>query len=353
MKNNCSNTWLLALLGCLLVGIVTMTPMDTRAGRKRGSVSARLPSGSATAGMSYYQILYKWGVITGLASRDLNGIALNGKYLDGHYITQVSLNGVIVKNRTIDSLRLKGTHFVAKKAGRHFKKGRAHRDMVFLSTLDDGRELKLRVDEIEKSRNREDRDTIHYKVSYETVDGWIPLCGVNDDGEPIGAIPLKGRWDYSRGTETGGSKIEDEHAFTFACEGYVLHKCVEAGYKPWGSITVCEKTRKRRMKCKEVSLAAQHQACTRMMRADFCGDGTPYTEDDIVVAMYDRYGIRIDTEDWETEAEWDEDGAICLQGERIDGLTPECGDYLFDEECGDPSHFADGTLLISELPPPE
>jgi hypothetical protein len=287
--------------------------------------------------MSSYSVKYLFRLDYRLPARDLNGIALNGACLDERYITSISLDGVVLNGKKTTSLDLKGTKF---------KHQQQLDGALFTATLDDGEPLTLRIDSVEPKAERADPDVIHYFVSYESDREWLPLCGVDDNFEPIGAIPLLGRWDYTEGTETGGSKIDDAHSFTFACEGYVLDKCVDAGYKPWLSAKVCQA----RNECEIVSLASYHQACTRMMRADFCGDGTAYTVDGVVVSMYDGLGIRYDSEEWDIEAEWDEDGAVCIHQDRIDELVPTCIDYLKDDTCGDPVHFEDGILLISELP---
>jgi hypothetical protein len=316
-------------------------------------VSALPKPGSAQA---YYSVSYLAYLLSirypallaiRLPARDLNGIALNGAYFEDRFVTELSLDDVIIpgrrsgKKQTAD-LNLSGTRFVYP--------GHKLVGAVFTATLDDGSTLPVRIDAVEERWHRDIRDVIHYYASYESDAGRQPLCGVDENGDPVGAIPLIGAWDYSEGTETGGAKIDDPRVFTFACEGFVIDKCVDAGYKPWLSLRVCHGWGWWR-KCEDVSLAGLHQACTRMLRADFCGDGVSYTEDDILVALYDGFGIRYDSEPWELEAEWDEDGAICAGQYRVEGMAPSCfPDLVDDETCGDPSHFLDGALLISELP---
>lgn len=297
---------------------------------------------------SYFTIFYPNTLLSGLTSRDLNGVSLNGKQLDGHYIVSVSLESAMVKGKPI-KVKLDGTKFKRSLPKTLKQDDEKVNNAFFSAFLDDGSALSLRIDAIESVKYRDDPNLIHYQVSYETQSGWQNLCGEDEYGYPLGAIPLLGRWDYSEGTETGGSKIEDDTVFTFACEGYVLHKCVIAQYKPWETVLVCNQDKKKNQ-CTEVSLSEYHQACTRMLRADFCGDGTSYTQNNVQVSLYDGIGIRLDSEDWAFEAEWDEDGAICLTDPRLEQSEIHCREELKDDTCGDPSHFQDGTPLFSEIP---
>ena len=299
------------------------------------------PTSADAFDLSYLSYLLRIKYLSSLSynlpSRDLNGIYLNDQYLDDQYIVAVSLDNVRMKHGRPASLRLNGTAF---------NRGGRIEGAEFTAWVDDGSELTLRVDAVEAPRRWTDSYIIRYYVSYESDEGRMPLCGTDEYGAPIAAIPLSGRWDYSAGTETGGAYIPDDRVFTFACEGYVLEKCVAAGYPPWAEVFAC----RNRRDCKWISLQPYHQACTRMLRADFCGNGTSYTENNVLVALYDGLGIRIDTEDWRVEAEWDEDGAVCASDGRVEELTPTCAESLTDDACGDKTHFQDGILIISELP---
>jgi ADYC domain len=116
------------------------------------------------------------------------------------------------------------------------------------------------------------------------------------------------------------------------------------GYKPWRKALVCAKGQG----CTKVNLADHHQACTRMLRADYCGDGTSYTVDDVEINVYDGLGIRVDSEAWASEAEWDADGALCLSSPRISASQPTCAGALKRASCGQTTSFGSGALLISE-----
>ena len=279
-----------------------------------------------------------------LAGHDLNGVSLNGAILDGQRVQSVSTSDVALDGDLMEAVWLRRSFLLGVDGDGRYVPRRRMAGAVMAATLEDGEQIALRIDHVRRDTEPGNRDVWLYDVSYESDDGWQPLCGENELGEPIGAIPLAGTWDLSEGTETGGAHQSDESEITFACRGYVLAKCVEAGYKPW----------KRTFEwipgegVHFGDLSAHHQACTRMMRADFCGDGTPHTVDGSPVNLYDGLDVRRDSEPWAIEAEWDEDGAICAVRERIPGDCPDCMEWLVDDTCGDPSHFDDGVLLMSE-----
>jgi len=278
-----------------------------------------------------------------LVGRDLNGVSLNGDLLSGRQVTGVSLDGAWVNGKK-RSVKLARSHF--------FGGGIGGGNMVgaeLQADLDDGTTLMLRVDGVQRHPDPANKDVLLYEVSYATGGGRVSLCGLDDEGYARRAIPLEGRWDLSQGTVGGGSWIEDQDRFTFACEDHVIGKCVLGGYEPWRKVLVCTKGKG----CSMTTLADHHQACTRMLRADYCGDGTSHTVDDVEVNLYDGLGVRTDSEAWSFEAEWDAQGAFCASDTRLQAAKPACMQQLQDKNCGAPQHFADGTLLMSEyLPQP-
>ena len=280
-----------------------------------------------------------------LSGRDLNGTALNGVVLDGHLMSAISLAGVTAGGQALKKVWLQGTAFHTAGPG-NAALGKDAVGAVFQGMLDDGTTIAVRIDGVGPGTTPKMADVLEYVVSYSTREGWRPLCGVSDDGAPVGAVPLAGRWNLEVDVPGSGSFIDDPASFTFACQGYALAKCVEAGYKPWLTGKSCTKG-----KCTTVSLADYHQACTRLLRADYCGDGRSHTVDGQELNMYDGFGIRTDAGAWLPEAEWDGKGARCVARQRIAGEVPSCLASLATEGCGDPSHFATGALLISELPP--
>jgi hypothetical protein len=135
---------------------------------------------------------------------------------------------------------------------------------------------------------------------------WRRFCKPGPDGIAM-AFPLAGTW-------TPSGRHEDQPTFILTCTAGAIGKCVRFGYKPWKTTP------------EGVSLWAYHEACTRMVRADYCGDGRSWTKDGTPIDLYDRLAIQ--TEDhndgMEFEAAWGVDGAHCVGRTRIpELLTPD------------------------------
>jgi hypothetical protein len=136
------------------------------------------------------------------------------------------------------------------------------------------------------------------------------------------ALAVRGAWDAS------GARQEAPGKLTFACENGAITKCIQWGYKPWEHRA-------------GQSLADLHQACTRMARADYCGNGRSHTHEDTAIDMYDGLGVLAKTTeasaDWEParasfEAAWAPDGATCLahtrDGRPLEMVVQECPERL-------------------------
>jgi hypothetical protein len=208
-------------------------------------------------------------------------------------------------------------------------------------TLSNGGTLLLRVDSA-TALPSPNTDVWAYGVSYALSGGsWAPLCGTSG-GAPILAVPLVGTWNYASGVAGGGAWTSSSTSFTFGCRGTALAKCVELGYKPWKSVN-------------GVSLRDHHQACTRMIRADYCGNGTPGTVNGWQINLWDKVGIQADTESgsqWVFEGEWMASGARCVDEYRalelvVSGDVPTCALDKISRTCGGTT-FATGVLLKSE-----
>jgi hypothetical protein len=273
-----------------------------------------------------------------LNGRNLNGRNLNGTEL-GQLLVSVDLAGVQSAASVDDPMRsvwLQGSVFHGVEGSSEVS-GMDFLGARFVGNLGDGARLTLRVDAIQPGQGD---DVWSYRVSFhDTVDGlWKPACPAAD-GSALNAIPVAGRWNYQQGVAGGGTRIDDPTVFTFACEDAAIAKCVRFGYRPW------ETTADGR------GLADFHEACTRMVRADFCGDGTSHTQDGNWVNLYDAAGVQQDTEAWLLEAEWATDGARCFSSSTRASQPVSCPGKAQLPDCGQSTHFRTGTLLMSEVPP--
>lgn len=275
-----------------------------------------------------------------LNGSNLNGSNLNGSNLNGDdpasVLASVSLAGVRVGHLTLHQVTLNGTIFTGS-IGAVTWHGTEFEGAELTGLSGDGTPVTLRIQQVLPG-SAKTADLWTYRVEHRDAAGaWWPLC--RDPKGPGTAVPLMGRWDLRSGVPGGGDKIADPGAFTFACmETSAIAKCVSAGYKPWASAG-------------GVSLDATHQACVRLLRADFCGDGRSHTKNGRRVNLYDAHGIQSDTEAWAIEAEWDQNGARCYSLlNRSSSLLPVCGGIQVSLSCGERSHFKTGTLLINEVP---
>ena len=131
---------------------------------------------------------------------------------------------------------------------------------------------------------------------------WRRFCQPGPDGIAM-AFPLAGTW-------TPSGRHEDQPTFILTCTAGAIGKCVRFGYKPWKTTP------------EGVSLWVYHEACTRMVRADYCGDGRSWTKDGTPIDLYDRLAIQTEdhSDGMEFEAAWGVDGAHCVRHTRIPEL---------------------------------
>jgi hypothetical protein len=167
-----------------------------------------------------------------------------------------------------------------------------------------------------------------------TLEQWVPdsstwqaACPVDPDGRSA-AIPLAAIWDAH------GDRIESTTQFTFGCTTGVIAKCYRWGYRPW--VTGYG------------DLAAMHWTCTRLARADYCGDGTPHTRNGTTINVWDRlpapgpiqhHGL-LPPLGMLFEAGWNTHGAVCLSHARWlldddDALAALCPDRLVPPGVGE------------------
>ena len=136
---------------------------------------------------------------------------------------------------------------------------------------------------------------------------WEDAC-LDGAGNPTKAILLKGDWESPEYSRITGA--EADSATTWACRGAALAKCVEWGYHPEGISS-------------STPLSDHHQACTRMVRADYCGNGDHHTENGTPIDIEDSLGIQTHSSAWDIEAAWGPNGALCVNDPRKTWWTRE------------------------------
>lgn len=320
---------------------------------------------------------------------NMNGHNMNGHNMNGHNMNGVSLNGVSLNGHNMNGVQLSGTNLVASvvdvdsscghsqvTAGAPLAgcspcaqivdngdpycgttywdgqcvseaqawcslSGASLVNAQFSGTRDDGGTVTLRLDGVRAAPaaqpgDPDNSDIVLYAFSWLTpahfewidiagrphkiwlVDSWTPLCASTDrDGLFNQAIPVAGHWADCQGPGCGG-KISND-GFALACRDVgAIAKCVErVGYKPWKTGS------------NGLSLDEPHQACVRMLRADYCGNGVPHTNDGTQIDVYDyptSYGVETQVGNvslgWNYEAEWSKDGAVCENGSRWSDANP-------------------------------
>jgi hypothetical protein len=294
-----------------------------------------------------------------------NGRFLNGRFLNGRFLNGTALWGVTM--RGFATLSLRGSELVTN-SNPPLPANKLIGSFL-LGQLDDGSNVVLRINDARVDQTS--RDIWLYQVSYLDQDWeWNPICGRDSSGASVPATALAGKWDYTEGTTTGGSHTVDPGSFTFACMNAALGECVRWGYAPWrtasatptpvtgavwgavtGLLPILGGVSVLGLPGVPETLANAHQACTRAVRADYCGDGTSYTVNGTDVDFYDVYGRQtssLSSTTWHFEARWNQAGATCLNGVRHPTMVPPCYSARWSATCGDLT-LADGARLLTKV----
>jgi hypothetical protein len=123
------------------------------------------------------------------------------------------------------------------------------------------------------------------------------LCEAGPDGRQQG-FPLA-----MRPRADGAMEPTEPGVFELVCTAGARGKCVRFGYLPWIS----------------AAMRDMYNACVRMVRADYCGDGKGTTRTGTMIDYYDNRGIQQPANDarFEFEAGWTATGAVCVRHVRI------------------------------------
>lgn len=231
-------------------------------------------------------------------------------------LVSVALEGARLKDKPLPGLRLERGHLRAASPSLE--------GVVFQGKDGNGNSVEVALCRTERAGTDPTQERYEIEVWKPKREKWENPCLATDPKSTPRALAVPGQWDGS------GARQEVAGAFTFACEAGAIAKCVEWGYKPWA-------------KKEGKSLTELHQACTRMARADYCGDGKSHTRDGSSIDVYD--GLKVlerateSSELWDVrrgsfEAAWSAEGATCLShtrdGQAVETVMAECPD-LFEK----------------------
>jgi hypothetical protein len=167
--------------------------------------------------------------------------------------------------------------------------GRSGQDVVgarFTATAPRGSQYRMRITRViphETPRN-DPRSRVHhdYVIEYQHGNAWPKLCRSRDpmywrdeargrrrnespgrprDDDYLGATVIPGSFGINTNPKAPVSNGDYEPAtdrLMFSCRDGVAAKCIDWGYAPWAE---------------HGQMSAYFQACTRMVRADYCGTG--------------------------------------------------------------------------------
>lgn len=175
-----------------------------------------------------------------------------------------------------------------------------------------GAPLRLRIDAVIADGGRPGL-WLHEISAFGSDGSWQNVCSPDADGKRL-AVALAG---YTR---ADGSFVADPGKLSIACTSGAQGKCLRFGYHYWAAGPKGE------------SLLPQFQACLRMVRADYCGDGRSFTRNGVTIDLYDDAGIQFPetTGSLPFEAGWSPQGAVCVHHPRVaanlqlDALKEQC-----------------------------
>jgi hypothetical protein len=222
-----------------------------------------------------------------------NGLKMNGLKMNGFLFGLISELTASVSDLQFQS----GSLLRAWHSGSgSWKVGAQLNGMTFnINTEVDGTpvEGQLKIVSVTQSTAPGQSDVYFYNIQNWNGSAWVSAC-YDGAGQPVEAIALQGNWDAATGTRTSDSGL------TWACRGAALAKAVEWGWRPWVS----------------TALKNLHQAAVRMIRADYCGNGTHHTTNGNPIDIQDHLGIQTFESSWNVEAGWGVNGAVCVDTPR-------------------------------------
>lgn len=284
----------------------------------------------------------------------INGLRINGLRINGLRINGLRINGLRINGTTISGIGISGSgQLVAIGSDGSLSPASSVADLQLEAPQADGSTVLLRID----SEQQDAASGVYvYAVSHQDSKGkWQPACGKTGN-DPILAVPMLGSYDLDSGSFT-----PSQDQLMFGCNDGALGKCALWGYRPWEEKTECQGS-----VCKQQSMQPWHHACTRLVRADYCGDGVPHTRNGTSINVWDNMGVQAPAStDWDMEAEWTTDGARCIRHTRwlkadkkaaltdLEYIQRTCPDRLASNQpasCGESSSDFTSTVGYDVVP---
>lgn len=184
---------------------------------------------------------------------------------------------------------LRGSELVISTEGREIPRQDLARALLSLDVEGVG-PVDVRIDRILTDPHRPEGDVVLYDLSVADDAGdWRAVCAPEGDGAPHAVL-----------------QPGERGRIAIYCTAGNLGKCIRLGYRPWASV-------------EGVALEPYWQACTRMLRADYCGNDQPTTRDGMLIDIYDTLGIQEPqpTKGLHFEAAWGPEGALCVNHPRV------------------------------------
>ena len=140
-----------------------------------------------------------------------------------------------------------------------------------------------------------------HEVEAQGPDGtWANICAPDRDNRRL-ALFIEGH------DLPDGRQVQVPGRLSITCTGGVQAKCLRAGYVPWIDPE------------RPGTGPDMFQTCTRMFRADYCGDGLGWTRNGMTIDMFDVRGMVEPAEPatLPLEAAWGVNGAVCVHHTRV------------------------------------
>ncbi len=339
--------WTLPL--CTFVAIGCNSPVDDSTSSAQCEPNPELsvqPRRLATNGENLNRISFNGTRLNRISfnGQNLNRISFNRISFNGQNLNRISFNGQSLNRISFNGTRLNGedsgvqlkgsalNELVATTSDGKLLGGDALVGTKIEGILTNGESIELTIASFERAA---DGALAHYGITY----GGQNIC---EEGDDTGMF-VPGAWDESG---TRHDRAGDEAAISYSCSKGVIAKCVTWGYVPW------------------TAGADLHQTCTRMARADYCGNGVSYTKNDTLIDVFDTSGIQLPTvgdPSLAFEAGWGPGGAVCASRTRYAATTlagdaklpscwsslPKCGS--FDEAKAAGATIGNGSKIQSRL----